>query len=474
MKAIEKQISLFGRRASVGWLMTSLAMVLAVAYTLVSGDDLGVAMAAAVGAGGAVGGGKTQVPGEPIATNIPNDPDDPSSLLTDYVSKVLTEHHRTKYPIRHIFNNLRKRQANSWVYRFWSLDERPLSCNVLTGYDSTLQGNVGKTVVELHVDNPKSFVKDNVLMVPSLTGYDDSSPATTRGTLKLEVLGVSVGENKLRVQTINGAKSGVIFPVPSIPAGTLLVRVGTALGERAGRTDPYGDLPYDEFNLIQRFGTTVAMTPFFKEHAKEIDFGLEMQLQRRLRELAEEEEASILFGSRVKRVSIDSGEEKHYMGGFEFFCKNKFFYNSALKKFSREEYSDVMAQLFSANAGSSHRILFCGTGLVSRFNNSTDVIRNTTDLKPTVIEGIDVMGLRGLGCDVDIMRHPLFDAYGLGNAGLFVDSDNASLVSWGGLKRQKLNPQVTGESNEEKYFIHEAISLEVTYPETHMWILPSA
>jgi hypothetical protein len=295
-----------------------------------------------------------------------------------------------------------------------------------------------------------------------------------RGTLKLEVLEVSIGTHAIRVQTINGQKSGANFPIPDIPAGTTLVRIGTSLHETAGRTDPYGDLPTDEFNYVQRFGTTVAMSPFFKEHAKEIDFGLEIQLKRRFRELVEEEEASIIFGSRRIRKSVDKNAEKHYMGGFEFFCQDVFHYNSAQERFTREEYSAMIAQLFAANSGGNSRILFCGSDLISRFNNSTEVIRNTTDLHPSVIEGIDVMGLRGLGGEVNIVRHALFDAYGMSNAGLFVDPENAAIVNWGGLKRKELDPSITGESNEIKFFLHEAISLEIAYPETHVWIKPSA
>jgi hypothetical protein len=410
------------------------------------------------------------VSGAPITTDVPNDPANPSNLLEDYVDKKLREYNRTKNPANHILRASKRRNANSFVYRFWSIDERPLSCFVQTPYTNSK----GDTVATLTVDNAASFIRDNVLMVPSMPGYDDESPATVKGTLKLEVLEVSVGTNSLRVQTINGSKSGAAFPVPTINAGTQLVRIGTSLHETAGRTDPYGDLPTDTFNYVQRFGTTVSMSPFFADHAKEIDFGLEIQLKRRFRELLEEEEAAILFGSRRIRKSVDKNVEKHYMGGFEFFCTNTFHYNSGASKFTREEYSDIMAQLFAANSGSSRRILFCGSDMISRFNNSTEVIRNTTDLKPSVIEGIDVMGLRGLGSEVDIVRHSLFDAYGMSNAGLFVDPENAAVVSWGGLKRDKLDPSVTGESNEKKHFLHEAITLEVSYPETHMWIKPSA
>jgi hypothetical protein len=472
MKAIEKQITLFGRRVSVGRLMLSFAMAFAaILYALISGDDTGVILAEAIGAGAVAGGGTKQVSGEAVSTDIPNDPANPSNLLVDALDTKLREYFRHKDPANHILRALKKRNANAWVYKFWSMDERPVACNVQVAYDKPAVNP--PSVATLTVDNAASFIRDNVLMAPSLTGYDDDSSGTARGTLKLEILEVSIGTNQIRVQTINGQKSGATFPIPSISAGTKLVRIGTSLIESAGRTDPYGDLPTDEFNYVQRFGTTVAMTPFFKDHAKEIDFGIEIQLKRRFRELLEEEEASIFFGSRRIRKSIDKNAEKHYMGGFEYFCKNEFLFDNSVQRFTREEYSDIMAQLFAANSGSNKRILFCGSDLISRFNNSTEVIRNTTDLKPAVIEGIDVMGLRGLGGEVNILRHTLFDAYGLSNVGLFIDPENASVVSWGGLKRKKLDPSITGESNEEKHFIEEAITLEVAYPETHMWIKPS-
>jgi hypothetical protein len=467
-KTMKVRASIFGCYVSVGQLLLCAVLLCAAVYSILTGDDSGVTLAAAIVAGAATGGGDTQVVGEPISTDNVTDPADPSNLLVDYIDKKLRQKHRSKNPANTILRAMGKRSANSFVYKFWSMDERPLSCLVQAAYTATTA-----TTATITVDNAASFIRDNVLMAVGLSGYDDRNPTVVRGTLKLEVLDVLIGTNQLKVQTVNGAKSGSTFPVPSLPAGTRLVRIGTCLQENAAKTDPYGDLPEDEFNYVQRFGMTVAMTPFFKEHAKEIDFGLDIQLDRRFRELLEEQEASILFGSRAQRISIDKNALKRYMGGFEYFCNNKFEYDSTVTRFTREEYSDIMAQLFAANSGSSHRLLFCGSDLISRFNNSTEVIRNTTDLKPSVIEGIDVMGLRGLGSEVDIIRHPLFDAYGLANQGLFVDLDNAGIVSWGGLQRKKLHPELTGESNEEKYFITEPISLEVTYPETHMWIKPS-
>ena len=467
-----KQISFFGWRLSAGRLFMALIALACAAATLACGDDGGASLAIAIGAGAVAGGGQTQVSGEAISTAIPNNPANPSALLLDHVDKTLRQYYRNINPLNTIVRGLRKRSVNSWVYKFWKMDERPLSCYTQAAYVNNAQRT--ETTALLTVDNASSFIRDNVLMVPSMPGYSDLPGGDVRGTLKLEVLAVAVGTNQLKVQVVNGQKAGAIFPVPDIPAGTQLVRVGTSLVESAGRTDPYGDLPEDEFNYVQRFGTTVAVTPFFEEHAKEIDFGLDVQLRRRTREFLEEIEASLLFGSRCIRKSIDRNAQKYYMGGFEFYVDNTAYYNSTVERFTREEYSSIMEQLFAANAGSTKRILFCGSGLVSRFNNSTEVIRNTTDLRPSVIEGIEVMGLRGLGSEVDIVRHPLFDAYGMTGSGLFVDPANVAIASWGGLQKKKLDPSITGESNEEKHFIHEALTLEIAYKDTHMWLKGAA
>ena len=469
MKKINQSMTpsyVLGRMQHAGLLALMAVFVL----TLFGADAYGTTLGVAVVAGGKAGGGQSVVVDEPITTDISNNPEDPSNLLMDSVSKKLTEFWRDKNPLNHILRQLPTEEAKSWAHKFYGLDERAVTAHVVENY----VGNNNQTAT-LRVDDVSAFTASNVILVQGLPGYEyDGSTAIPKGSLKLEVLSVSTGENQLRVQVINGQKSGANFPVPSIPASTTLIRIGTSLAERDASGPIYGDLPLDEYNYLQKFGVNVEMTPEFQEHLKQAEHTLSRQLARRFRDMANEQESSILLGSRAIRHSIDKNAPKHYMGGFEHFVDNTFLYNSGKDSFDRGEYTAMLQQLYQNNAGSTVRYMFGGSNLASRFTNSTEVIKHSGDITPKVMEGIEFSGIRNLYGTVNFTRHPQFDALGMSDFGLIIDFQHAALVKWGGLQKKKLDLQTAGIKNVDAYFINEKISLEVNYKDTHMWVKPQA
>lgn len=444
------------------------ALLIALVLTAFGADASGVTLGVAIGAGGQAGGGQTEVPGEPITTDIPNNPEDPSNLLLDNVSKKITEYYRDRNPLNKILRELPSENAKSWTHSFWGLDERPIDAKVTEAYVATVN-----QTADIKVDNANAFTQSNVLMVKGLPGYDYHNGSEIQvGSLKLEVLSVSVGTNTIKVQTVNGKKSGTTFPVPDIAAGVELIRVGTSLAEIDAQGPIYGDLPKDEFNYLQKFGINVEMTPEFQEHLKQVDFNLSRQISRRLRDMASEQESAILMGSRAIRQNIDKNVPKHYMGGFEFFVDNNFLYDSTKNSFERAEFTAMMQQLYSDNAGSTTRYMFGGSNMASRLTNSTEVIKHSGDITPVEKAGIKFAGIRNLYGDVNFIRHPQFDALGLSDAALVIDVAHASLVKWGGLRQDELDLKGSGQKNVDAFFINEKISLEVNYKDTHMWIKP--
>jgi hypothetical protein len=393
------------------------------------------------------------------------------NLLLPNISKKITEFLFSQHPLSKIVDSIPSVTAKSWEHKFYGMGERPLISATVADFTST-----GDQVAELQLTDTSGITESNVLMVDALPGYDYATGTERQvGSLKLEVLSVSRGTNRVRVQVVNGQRSGVNYPVPDIAAATQITLLSTSLAEADARGPIVGELPSDEFNYLQKMGVNAEMTTMMKEHEKEVSFNLDFLIRRRLRDMARELEASLLFGSRAIRNSIDKNVPKHYMGGLEFYLanENEFDYPSTLAKFTQQDFSDMLAQTFAGNSGSNKRLMFGGSKFAALLDNSTDIYKNSPSGDRTIVyAGVNFKGIQSNLGEVGFCYHPFFDAIGRKGHAVIIDPEYLQLVRWGGLQMRKLDLRTPGISDVDAVFISQTVSLEVSNRDVHLWIKP--
>lgn len=447
-------------------------------FVMIGADAGGMAMAT-TGVAGAVGTRDAAVPGQALDTTQTGAGS--VNLLDDSVSSKITEMFPSKVPLNHILRHIGTAQASgvngtgAYAHRFYQIDSRAISAAVAADYTAA-----STLTAELTVDNAQMFTKDDTLLPVFSTptdaqkGYDYTDGAEKPdGDLQLIIVGINYGQNKITVQGTNAkrttASNELTAFMPDIPTGVKLIRLGTALGELDAQASAWQDLPTDSFNYLQTFGAQFEVTPEQLKHFKEVNWDLGKIKSRTVREMLESQERSILFGKRAYFKDQVDQDRKYTMGGAWGSISNVFTYDptAGLKK---EDYNNMLRQLFANNSGSSERFMFMGSRFATQVLNIQEVDKQSVRPTPVVRYGVTFSGFTNIFGSVNTMLHPTLDLTGHADDAIIIDFANMDLVRWGNMEVTELDLKNSGQRNVIAHFMKEKLSLEVRYPQTHMLV----
>ncbi|MBQ9077607.1 MAG: DUF5309 family protein [Muribaculaceae bacterium] len=440
-----------------------LLAAIALAAILLCNSDIDVTVASAMITGTA--GGKL-VSGEPLTTDLTNQAS--PTLLRNEIDDRIVKVRPMSTPIDQLSRWAGARVCGSMVVDYYSVDTKPTTTSLADDYTETsATGTGGYPVAQIFTDQDEIFEPSETILVPEVQGYD-ADGVNYAGALVLYV--VSKPESGgLNVIAVNGKRiSGQSNCVPSIGAGTTLVRMGRAAGELDVQTAQFEALPQKLQNYCQIFKAQVEQSTFQKIANKEVGWNFSDQEEVAIYDMRLGMEKNFLFGSKARVYDPTKHSEIMLTGGIWTQAGKEFSYPAGA--FTAENLVALSREAFTANAGSSRKLLIGGTGLIECLNKMeyTKVI-SAGDI--VTKWGIDFNEMHTKFGTLYVLHSEVFDDCGHYNDGIVLDPEYLTKYCHVPFRTEKLDLKKSGVRNTDAIVITEASCLVLRYPQAHMRVV---
>ena len=458
---------------------------------LVAGADTGVLMAmASLPDGGMTKGGAELYKGttEPHATagaaalNAAN-PDgimtetegrtfDPDMYQRD-IDERITRIRPMATPIDQISRYATAQKASSFEVKYYSVGTRPVR-TTLTENVSTATG----VSAAIQVADPDMFTLDDTIRVVGIkaitdhkgTAYSNDDPR--RPDLVLCVCG-KTSEGQPIVFAVNGdIVNNQPIGVPSIPAGTVLIRMGKSCGELDVQTGRFNNLPSSELQYCQNFMAQIEQSTLDKIASKEVDWGFSDLEEDSIYDMRLAMENSFLFGDmNVVHHSVKDGMSQWFTKGIWWQAGKDIEVGSYSTEknttvITDNDLVDISKDLFvGTGIGNKRKVLLCGSDFLAALSKiDSDKFR----LKDTV----EIWNLKFKSWETDFgeilaMHDELFDLNGMADCAFALDPEfltKRTHLSW---SRNILDLKKAGVRNTDAVVIQEISCLYLRYAKAH-------
>ena len=458
---------------------------------LVAGADTGVLMAmASLPDGGMTKGGTELYKGttEPHATAAaaalnPANPDgimtetegrtfDPDMYQRD-IDERITRIRPMATPIDQISRYATAQKASSFEVKYYSVGTRPVR-TTLTENVSTATG----VSAAIQVADPDMFTLDDTIRVVGIkaitdhkgTAYSNDDPR--RPDLVLCVCG-KTSEGQPIVFAVNGITvNGQPIGVPSIPAGTILIRMGKSCGELDVQTGRFNNLPSSELQYCQNFMAQIEQSTLDKIASKEVDWGFSDLEEDSIYDMRLAMENSFLFGDmNVVHHSVKDGMSQWFTKGIWWQAGKDIEVGSYSTEknttvITDNDLVDISKDLFvGTGIGNKRKVLLCGSDFLAALSKiDSDKFR----LKDTV----EIWNLKFKSWETDFgeilaMHDELFDLNGMADCAFALDPEfltKRTHLSW---SRNILDLKKAGVRNTDAVVIQEISCLYLRYAKAH-------
>ncbi len=221
-------------------------------------------------------------------------------LLNNKMFRKVVEYHAQVYPFySDVFT-----KATQFSFKGHKEAEYPEVGDIKT--ESRLQtainnGTAKKHKVDLTVPAADAaiFRKNYTIIVPSVKGYDEDGHESEENLMLYVTKNDDSGYPE--VMAINGpiGTDGETY-VPNIESGALLMLAAPALAEEEVEVDPLNIIPSTRKAYLQKKGYSVAITDFFSEAVKEVDWEKDRVKRQTLDAYKKLYTTTTLFGVRRK------------------------------------------------------------------------------------------------------------------------------------------------------------------------------
>lgn len=461
------------------WLALGVLAVLGVISWLLGGDQaLGLGLAAVM----PLAGGGATVTEEPL-TNELTDEASPDLLVAE-IDKEICKQRPMSTPIDQISRNAKAKRTQSFRQEFYSIDSRGLRTTTSKAYAAPTGASGGYATnasqqTKLEVVDPSLFEVSTTVRVCGVKGYQGDGVTPSEQDLMLLVINKDVDTGYPVVVAANGQKiassasSHVMNCIPSIPAGTTLIRLGRAASELDAQTAQYADLPTKEEQFCQSFMMQIEQSTWNKLAKKEVDWNFNDVEQNAVYDMRLGMENSFLFG--VKGLTYDPIKKSNIYttGGIWWQAGKDVEYGTADdEQITETQLVDISKELFTGHSGSRKKILFAGSDLLA---NLMKVKSEKLVKEPTAVEefGLQFTSFRTRFGELLVMHHELFDQNGMSREGFVLDPQyltKATHIPW---VRNELDLKKSGQRNTEAVVITEASCVYLRYPKAHARIRPA-
>lgn len=426
----------------------------------------GTALAMSVVAG--VAGGK-HVINEPLTVALTNveSPD----LLVNEIDRRLVKIRPMATPIDQLSRWAGAKKSGSMVVDYYSVDTRPTSTKVTRSVEGC-SDNVGASrfqKVQLPVENADLFEASETVLVRGVGGYKPDGKTKSNQDLVLYVLRKSEDGASISAVTVNGQTIGEFENcIPTIPEGTMLVRMGRAASELDVQTPQFEALPQKSQNYCQIFKMQIEQSTLQKIANKEVGWTFSDQEEAAIYDMRLGMEKNFLFG--VKSRVEDPGKHETIMltGGIWDQAGGEFHYKKS--SLTQKAMISMMRQAFTGNAGNKRKVLIGGSGLIELLNQmeQTKVVMAGENI---VKWGIDFSEMHSKFGKLYILLSEVFDECGMEYNGMIIDPEYLQKYSHIPFTTEQLNLKQAGVRNTDALVLTEASCMTLRYPKAHLRII---
>ncbi|MEG1573737.1 MAG: Ig-like domain-containing protein, partial [Bacteroidales bacterium] len=395
-------------------------------------------------------------------------------LIRNAIDERITKIRPMSTPIDQLSRWAGARRADSMVVDYYSVDIKPTKATVSMAYTEPTTSTVtsASQKVTINTSNNDIFEVSETILVQGIKGYDGDG--TTRSKSDLVLYITSKEENgTLNVYAINGKKIGAVENcVPSVQAGTTLIRMGRAATELDVQTAQFEALPVKEQNNCQIFKIQVEQSTFQKIAAKNVPWDFSDSEESAIYDMRLGMEKTFMFG--VKRTLYDSRKKENVAltGGIWWQAGKEYEFDPS-KDLMQDDLIDIMKEAFTGNGGNKRKVLVGGSDFIGRINK-LEVTKVITADDEFVKWGIDFTEIRSKFGKFYVLYSEVFDDCGMGDYGFVFDPEFVTRWAHVPFGHQKLDLKSAGIRNTDAVVMTEASCLTLRYPAAHMRIIPKA
>lgn len=434
---------------------------LALVYMLLWGSDGSELLAVALVTG--VEGGKHVVNG-PLTLDAVNESG--NGMLLNEIDKQIVKIRPMATPIDQLSRCAGAKSSGSMVVDYYNVDTKETKCELSETYVEPDESEVSENAARATINTTNNDVFDvsDTILVSDVTGYAEDGVTSSQNGLVLYV--VSKNEDgKLNVMAVNGRKIGEVdCCVPTIPAGTPLIRMGRAATELDVQSPQFEALPKKTQNNCQIFKMQIEQSTLQKIANKEVGWTMSDQEEAAIYDMRLGMEKSFLFGVKRKIYDFKKKENVLFTGGIWYQAGKDFMLDTSQKE---DSVIEMMRNAFTGNAGSKRKILVGGSKLIGELNklDYTRVVNNT---ETTTKWGIDFSEISSKFGRLYVLLSEVFDDCGMEGCGLIIDPEYIQKYSHLPFGTEALDLKSAGVRNTDALVITEASCLVLRYPKAHM------
>ena len=447
-------------------LVLLLLLVAAVALLSARLDGHTLLTAAAIVPG--VAGGR-HVAGEPLTTDLTREasPD----LLLNEVDRQIVKIRPMATPIDQLSRYAGSKHAGSMVVDYYNVDTKPtqtLLTDTYTEGTGVVEGSTAGPKVTLQTANNDIFAVSDTILVPGIYGYEADGVTVSARELVLYVVAGS-GADGVVVLPINGKTvDGVPGCLPTLRAGTKLIRMGRAATELDVQSPQFEALPQKAQNFCQIFKMQVEQSTLQKLANKEVPWTMTDQEEAAIYDMRLGMEKSFLFGVKSRLWDPDKKENVMFTGGIWWQAGKTFRYES--DAFDEDTVIDLMREAFTGNKGSKRKILLGGSELMSAISK-LEYSRVVTAGDSVSKWGIDFTELRSKFGTLYLLLSEVFDEVGMPESGMIIDPEYLQKYVHLPFNGESLNLKSSGLRNTDALVLTEASCLVLRYPAAHIRVV---
>jgi len=410
----------FLKKKSVLMLLLSVVMVLS------CGFDVSHLTADPTVVEGTDGAGK-HITGDALSTEITKQ-NSPDLILPD-VDDRITKISPYKNPVDQIARKVgRKMTAHGMEYKHYSIDIAPISDVMSALYTE----NGASTHVYISVSNPDLFNETDTITVSGVKGYNAAGTAVTDNDLMLYVNGKSSDSPaKLWVTPINGKMVGNKITVPTIPADTEIFLLGTAAVEGDVRSYTNASLPTPETGYIQIYKMEVGETTIAQMSLKEVDWGLDDQIELAIDKLRASIERSSVFGIKGKTPVPNKKSPVYTTQGIYWDIDKEF---ELPENPTNDDLIDMSEYVFTGQSGSNRKILLMGSKFNAAFSKIPGVVKQQAAKETQMHWGLTWSMITTNFGEFAAMPYDMLNVMGRSNEAIVIDPeylDKWTLIPFG-------------------------------------------
>ena len=459
MKNIKRIAAWVRRNPEVSVLLLIVLTVVVVGVLAGSHSDL---LAAAIVPG--VAGG-SHVTDEPLTTDITREA--APGLLLNESDRQVVKIRPMATPVDQLSRYAQRKHAGSMIVDYYNVDTKPTSAELSEAYEAPETMNEGASpTATLVVSNPEVFDRSDTILVQGVYGFEPGG--TQRSTRELVLYVTGRDANGLTVLAANGRRiGGVEGCVPSIPAGTQLVRMGRAATELDVMSPQFEVLPSKAQNYCQIFKMQVEQSTLQRLANKEVAWTMTDHEEAAIYDMRLGMEKSFLFGVKGRLWDSEKKENVMLTGGIWHQAGKTFTYNEEL---DNDQVVDLMREAFTGNKGSKRKVLIGGSRLIGMFNK-LDYTRVVSSGTAVTKWGIDFTEVRSKFGTLYLVLSETFDEVGMDTCGMVIDPEYLQKYVHVPFNVESLSLKSSGLRNTDALVLTEASCLVLRYPGAHMRIV---